>query len=58
MPKIRMRSSKPNHSGGYSQGRKLQKERNHEHQLFTRSKLNGQIVELCSTPKCKYRNLK
>ena len=57
MPKIRIRSSKPNHAGGYSQGRKLEKERNHTHQNKTVTKLNGQPVIICTTPKCKQRSL-
>ncbi len=57
MPKIRIRSSKPNHAGGYSQGRKLEKERNHTHQNKTITKLNGQSVTICTTPKCKQRSL-
>ena len=57
MPKIRVRSSKPNHAGGYSQGRKLEKERNHTHQNKTITKLNGQSVIVCTTPKCKQRSL-
>lgn len=57
MPKMRVRASKPNHGGGYNQGRKMGKERNHTHQLLTKKKINGQLVELCSIPNCKRRNL-
>lgn len=57
MPKVRIRSGKPNHPGGYNQGRKLGKQRNHEHQLYKIPKQNGQIVELCHVPNCKRRNL-
>ena len=53
MPKIRTRSSKPNHAGGYSQGRKLGKSRNHAHQFKKFTKLNGREMERCTVPRCK-----
>ncbi len=52
MPKIRVRSSKPNTGGGYSQGRKLGKARNHEHHFEEIKKLN-KIITYCSVPTCK-----
>ncbi len=52
MPKIRVRSSKPNTGGGYNQGRKLEKQRNHTH-VFTEIKKPNRVITICSIPKCK-----
>jgi len=52
MPKIRVRSAKGNTKGGYNQGRKLGKARNHTHQFVTIEKPN-RIIEVCSVPTCK-----
>ena len=57
MPKIRVRSSKPNHPGGYNQGRKLEKARNHTHKFTIKKKLNGNSLQYCIIPKCKEHNL-
>ena len=56
MPKIRVRSAKPNTGGSYNQGRKLGKERNHSHQLKTVEKLN-KVYEICTVPTCKKHQL-
>jgi len=53
MPKIRVRSSKPNHAGGYNQGRKMEKARNHQHKFKRFTKLNRREMERCTIPRCK-----
>lgn len=52
MPKIRVRSAKGNTKGGYNQGRKLGKQRNHTHQFIEIDKPN-RIITICSVPTCK-----
>jgi len=57
MPKIRVRSSKPNTGGSYNQGRKLGKARNHEHKFKTIEKIN-KTIEICTVPTCKEKHIK
>lgn len=52
MPKIRVKSAKPNTKGSYNQGRKLGKERNHTHQFIEIERPN-RIIKICSVPTCK-----
>ena len=52
MPKIRVRSSKPNTGGSYNQGRKLGKARNHTH-VFIEIEKPNKIITICSVPTCK-----
>lgn len=52
MPKIRVRSSKPNTGGSYNQGRKLGKARNHTHQFKEVEKIKH-TVEVCKIPTCR-----
>ena len=53
MVSIRRKSSKPNHAGAYSQQRKQQKERNHEHVYITIIKTNGKKMKVCTIPQCR-----
>lgn len=48
MPSIRIQSSKPSHPGRYSQQRKIQKQRNHNHKYEVRGK-----HQVCTIPRCK-----
>lgn len=57
MPKIRVRNSKPNTGGSYNQGRKLGKERNHNHQPKTTTNTKGQTIEYCDVSGCKKRSI-
>ena len=56
MPKIRVRSAKGNTKGGYNQGRKLGKEKNHTH-LFIEIEKPNKIIEICSVPTCKAKRI-
>lgn len=57
MPKIRVRSSKPGTKGSYSQGRDIQKARNHSHIFKTALNTRGRTVEFCVSPGCKELHL-
>jgi hypothetical protein len=51
---IRIRSSKPNHSGGYSKGYKIYKQKNHQHDYWTDENMKGETVIRCKVPRCDY----
>ena len=53
MVSVRISAGKPNHPGKYSQQRKQQKARNHQHQFITITKLNGRKMNVCTIPQCK-----
>lgn len=53
---MRIRSSKPNHSGSYSQQRKLHKARNHSH-IIKRFDSRNKSYNFCTVPKCLWHEL-
>jgi len=54
MVSSRVRNSKPNHAGSYSQQRRYQKVRNHTHQFFKTKNTKQEEIILCKTAQCKY----
>ena len=56
MVSMRRQGSKPNHPGAYSQQRKQQKARNHNHEFIAITKLNGRNMNMCTIPQCKEKH--